>query len=394
MTEVFPDIERRSASIRTLFDWLLASALPLWAEKGVDYERGGFYERLDRDLTPCNDPRRARLVARQIYCFAMGAELGWEGPAAKIVAHGLDFLFGHMLHDDGTIISAVSADGVIVTTVYDPYDYAFVMFALAAAARRGGNRADLHARAQTVRDRLIETWKHPVIGFTEAPPLKSNPHMHLLEAFMAWVEVAGDMDPKWQTLADEVVELASDYFLDPKTGALTENFTADWLPAADARGLLVEPGHQFEWAWLLMRWAVIKGNSETFAMAWRLVEIGENNGVNAHMVAVNALNERLEVREPDAKLWPQAERVKALHAMSLHPMASAEQKAFAASKIDRAVAALLAYLRIEPTGLWHEVMFADGTFDGQPTKASSLYHITCAVAALCSAGDAAPKETA
>ncbi len=383
-----------ATDVGALRDWLLASALPLWADKGVDRRQGGFYERLNRDLTPYEEPRRARLVSRQIYCFAAGHELGWDGPAAELVAHGLDFLTNRLLKADGTVIMAVSIDGSLTKTDYDPYDYAFVLFALAAAAKTLGARGELHALAQTVRDRLIANWKHPVIGFTEALPLKSNPHMHLLEAFLAWAEVTGGEDPKWQALADEMVELARTRLIDPATGALTEVFDADWQPAPDARGLVVEPGHQLEWAWLLMRWAQIKGDSDAFARAWRLVEIAETHGINAHKVAFNALDERFAVRDAEAKLWPQTERLKALHTLTFHPMASAEQKAFAQSRMPEAVAGLQAYFLKAPAGLWHEVMAADGALDTQPTRASSLYHITCAIATLCLTGPIAPKETA
>jgi len=373
-------------SVQSLRDWLLGAALPLWADKGVDRAQGGFYERLNRDLTPYEEPRRARLVSRQIYCFAAGKALGWNGPADELIAHGLDFLVNRLLKDDGTVIMAVSIDGAMTKTDYDPYDYAFVLFALAAAAQALDEHKDLPALARAVRDRLIANWKHPVIGFTEALPLKSNPHMHLLEAFLAWAERVGDEDPTWQALADEMVELARTRLIDPQTGALTEVFTADWTPAADAKGLVVEPGHQLEWAWLLMRWADIKGDTNAFDKAWRLVEIAETHGINARKVAFNAMDEHFKVRDAEAKLWPQTERLKALHTLTFHPMASTGQKAFAQGKMAEAIAGLQTYFLSEPAGLWHEVMLSDGSLDDQPTRASSLYHITCAIATLCLTG--------
>jgi len=372
-----------------LRDWLLDAALPLWADKGVDRGRGGFYERLNRDLSPYEEPRRARLVSRQIYCFAAGKALGWKGPADELIAHGLDFLINRLLTDDGTVIMAVSIDGSLTKTDYDPYDYAFVLFALAAAAKALDDRKNLPALARAVRDRLISNWKHPAIGFTEALPLKSNPHMHLLEAFLAWAELAGVEDRQWQALADEMVELARSRLIDPATGALTEFFDSDWAPAPDDKGLVVEPGHQFEWAWLLMRWADIKDDADAFARAWRLVEIAEAYGINAHKVAFNALDGQFKVRDAEAKLWPQTERLKALHTLIFHPMASDAQKAFAKGRMAEAIAGLQAYFLESPAGLWHEVMHADGSFDDQPTRASSLYHITCAIATLCLTGPSA-----
>ena len=43
--------------------------------------------------------------------------------------------------------------------------------------------------------------------------------------------------------------------IDPATGALREFFDAERHSAPRYQGRIVEPGHEFEWAWLLLRWA-------------------------------------------------------------------------------------------------------------------------------------------
>src|SRR5262249_22633847 len=93
-----------------------------------------------------------------------------------------------------------------------------------------------------------------------------------------------------------------------------------------------------------------------------------------------------KVRDAEAKLWPQTERLKALHTLTFHPMASADQKAFAEGRMAEAIAGLQTYFLAEPAGLWHEGMLTDRSLDDQPTRASSLYHITCAIATLCLTG--------
>ena len=72
-------------------------------------------------------------------------------------------------------------------------------------------------------------------GFEEsAPPslpLKSNPHMHLLEAALAWIEVSeGAARTPWIALATEIVGLCLTYFVDANTGAVGEYFDYDWGP--------------------------------------------------------------------------------------------------------------------------------------------------------------------
>ena len=44
---------------------------------------------------------------------------------------------------------------------------------------------------------------------------RSNPHMHLFEAALAWMAV--DRDPEWRSLADELCVLATTKFIDEET---------------------------------------------------------------------------------------------------------------------------------------------------------------------------------
>ena len=68
--------------------------------------------------------------------------------------------------------------------------------------------------------------------------------------------------------------------------------------------LLVEPGHQFEWAWLLDRWGRARGAAQGEAAARRLYAAGLR-GVDRHReVAVNSLWDDFSVRDGWARLWP------------------------------------------------------------------------------------------
>ena len=363
--------------------WFMDHALPLWWLVGGDREEGGFFEKIDNSLAPIAAPRRARLVARQIFVYATAHELGCNQPCGEIVEHGLSFLTQKLLREDGTVISSVHPSGDVIQGAFDLYDYAFVLFGLAAAARELGDREALSQRANKIRDRMIAGWAHPVAGFQESQPpsapLRANPHMHLLEAFLAWSELALPGCEVWDRLADEIAELCLSRFIDPATGAVRETYDLDWHALSLDQGQLIEPGHQFEWAWLLLRWAQLRGRPDAAAAAMRLVEIGERHGIDSTRgLVVNGLSTDLTLLDAKARLWPQTERIKAWHAVA-QTAGDPQMREQALERLALAIAGLRQYFAQKPDGLWWETINPDASFDPEPSRASSLYHIACAI---------------
>lgn len=366
-----------------LIDWLRTTAFPFWAGIGVDRVTGGFVERLTPEGAVIDDPRRARLVSRQIYAFAAAERLGWDGPAREIVRHGLDFLLTRMM--DGPAVAPMWRPGDAAPQIgFDLYDQAFVLFGLAAAAAAGERPEELGERARAVRDRMIAGWKHPTAGFEESSPrslpLKANPHMHTLEAALAWSAVS-DPDGGWAALADEIVELCLARFLDPDTGALREYFDGDWNAVSGDGQDGVEPGHQSEWAWLLIRWGLSRGRDDALSAARRLIGVAEETGVSNQDLAVNELSPDLAVRDGRHRLWPQTERIKAAVAEGWIALDDSDRDG-ARDRAERATRGLMRFFDHPVAGAWWEHLGPDGTPAAEPTRASSLYHITCAALEL------------
>lgn len=369
-----------------LIEWLLNQALPTWASAGTDASGGGFFERIHMRGHGLEAPRRTRVVARQVYVFSAAARHGWLTDADARVEHGLHFLMERLRLPDGTFAASVRPDGTVVDGRFDLYEQAFALFALACASRGRPDRAALQVSARLLLDRLHERWAHPWLGFEEAVPrslpLRSNPHMHLLEAALEWMEVSDGADRAvWTALANDLVTLCLTRLVDPRTGAVHEQFDADWRPLPGAPGALIEPGHQFEWAWLLMRWARAVDAPEALRVARRLLEIGETHGVDrSRGVAVNALGSGWSVDDPMAKVWPQTERVKAWQAAI--ETGTPEQRAVAPARVAEALQGLGRFIVPTSPGLWQEEMAPDGSFLPTDCRASSLYHIVCAIEQL------------
>jgi mannose/cellobiose epimerase-like protein (N-acyl-D-glucosamine 2-epimerase family) len=375
-------IEARKAQ-GALSHWLVSEAYPLWSTRGVDATLGGFHERLNADGTPCDEPRRARVQPRQVYSFARAPSLGWEGDARAIVAQGLDFFLTRYRRADGLFRTLVAADGAVLDDRVVLYDQAFALLAFAEARRVLGPTPQLDREARHLLQVIQKTMKGPGWGFQSGVPagatLLSNPHMHLFEASLAWLAV--DDGVVWHELADHIGALALSRFIDSASGALREHFDAHWAPVHGIDGRIVEPGHQYEWAWLLLRWASPKRKDVKNA-ALRLIEIAEEHGVR-HGVAINALLDDFSLHDGMARLWPQTERIKAA-ALAARLTKDDCYWSIAA----QAANGLLRYLNTDVRGLWYDRLNPDGSFVREPAPASSFYHIVAAVAELTESLDA------
>lgn len=378
MTNAFADTARLRDRLKT---WATEAAYPLWWRVGADHGNGGFYEKIDLEGHPVDGPRRGRVLPRQIFSFAIAGELGWDGPWREAVEHGLAFYLSAYRRPDGLFRTLIGPRGESLDETADLYDQAFAMFALAAVAKVLPARAqEAKAIAVAVREKLIAERKHPIAGFQlsnpPTTPLQSNPHMHLFEAMLAWNAVDGD--PAWRALADEIAELALAKFIQSESGQLREFFDLDWNPAPGVEGRICEPGHQFEWGWLLLRWGKLSGRSDATAAALRMIDDAETHGVDlARGVAINALLDDFSIHDNSARLWPQTERIKAA-VLAARTTGEARYWDMAAAGAE----GLLAYLRTPVAGLWRDKYKPDETFVDEPAPASSFYHIVLAILEL------------
>ncbi|WP_333587817.1 AGE family epimerase/isomerase [Phenylobacterium sp.] len=337
--------------------WLRTSALPLWWTVGADHVAGGFREALSPEGRPVAAPRRSRVQTRQTFVYATAGLMGWEGPWRDAAWHGMTYFLDRYRRPDGLFRALVAESGEALDETAALYDQAFALLAMATLHEADPGHADLAGEGARLLAAL-QSLRHSQGGFREtgAHPFQANAHMHLLEAALAWMEAGGG--PEWRALAEEIVELALARFIDPAGGFLREFFAADWSPASGEDGRLVEPGHQFEWAWLLTRWGRATGDARCAPAAKRLYAAGLRGIDPARGVAINALNDDFTPRDQAARLWPQTEWLKAAVILGKDPLPAAT--------------ALAAYLA---PAAWWDLMAPDGTFRPEPAPASSFYHI-------------------
>lgn len=348
--------------------WLREDVLPLWKSRGIASD-GGFVEALSLRGEPLDLPRRAMVQARQIYSFKTARDMEClpAAEAESIIARSSAFLVARYSLPSGAFRHAVEGGGKPGSDRVDLYTQAFALFGLANAYAVNKDAA-LKARALDLLAYLRRERRGPWGGFTELEDgravLRSNPHMHLFEAALAWME--HDADPRWRELADELLALCLGRFVDPAARALCEIYEDDGTPRREGGRFFFEPGHHYEWAWLMAVHQALTGRDTELIRA-ALFLTAEASGVSPAGFALDEVWSDGAPKKVSSRFWPQGERVKA--AVRLGEFAAADQ----------AFGALSRYLETPVAGLWRDTVLENGEFREEPAKASSLYHIINAI---------------
>ena len=349
---------------RRLRDWLCHQALPLWASVGRD-PAGGFVECFAPDGKPDLDaPRRVMVQARQIYVYTHAAMMGLMPDGAAIAQSGFDFLLRHGAPDGLAcgFVHRLDRRGRVVDDARDLYDHAFLLMGFSWFYRTSAD-----PRAKEAIDRLIDViagLRHKSgRGYREnskdTPPRRQNPHMHLLEAFLAAHQATGRQDMLER--AGEIVSLFQDHFF--RAGVLGEFFKEDLTPALPPAGDIAEPGHHHEWIWLLGRFSRAAGRDMTGVMR-ALYDFAARHGVEpVSGLLYNEIWADGRVKDAAKRLWPQTEQLKAQCALGMPADEAMLEGIFRY------------FLEPAPAGAWMDRLDARNVPLKASIPASSLYHL-------------------
>jgi len=293
--------------------WWVTEFLPRWLGR-VATASGAVAELLGPDGRPDAAAPTTLTQARTVFALAH-LHLATGDPdllAAARRVHG--FLDRSLRHPEG---------GYRRSTEYPirrAYDQSFALLALTTLRRTDPEAVPASRVADLWRfvgGRLTESatgalWEDDAMaaGPVPADALRAqNPHMHMLEAVLQAREMTGEA--VWLDRAAHLVALAKRHFIDPETGAVREFVGPDLEPLATEAGTRREPGHQYEWAWLLLRYADLGGDPAVRGPAHRMAAFTEAHGLRrdgpmagAPFDAVDAAG---RVTEDTHLLWPLTE---------------------------------------------------------------------------------------
>lgn len=358
--------------------WMFDTALPFWAERGIDRVHGGYVERLTLDGQDLGAAfKRTRVACRQVYVFSHGHELGWNR-GRELASPGIDYLIKRAWQgEEKGFARSLTRAGDVLDSTADLYDHAFVLFAFAWHYRVSADKRShdwMHRTLDFIETRMRHTGGR---GFWHAMPAsgwrQQNPHMHLTEACIAAYQATGEA--RFKTVALELVQLFGERFLDSTSGALGEYFDDDWGRAPGDKGLVTEPGHQMEWAWILNACQKEFG-LDLKATIRKCLAFGERHGVDPASRAVyNEVRADGFPLDRGSRAWPNTERLKG--AIALHEVDGVNPAPVIAE-----TSALLfdRYFAEAVPGTWIDAFDENGRRSVDNVPASTFYHVFLAFA--------------
>ena len=356
-----PELTALFASVQQHFQDVI---VPLWQGPGWNADMALPYEALDAEHQPLPPQRyRAMACARQLYLFSslIGQVPGAQERCAKLF-RSLQQHFHDAEH--GGWFYSIDPHGTPLDQRKDLYTHAFILFACAHywdKSREPLVESALNAALEVIGQRfatgdgLYDASLDRDWSSLDSGPLQ-NPLMHLAEAFLATLSVREDIAVQRALVA--LCTAMHKRFIDPQHSVLMEKP----LGAVDN---WFEPGHQFEWYFLLESSSLLRG-SPLHASLDRAFAFTEQLGVDAQTGAAQAMLD-LEGNAKDAtqRIWAQAEYLRAL---TLRPNAEAV--------VQRQLQAL--QQRFLHAGGWYECRDELGEVSRKDMPSTTPYHLaTC-----------------
>lgn len=367
--------DRLAANTQRLREWAIGQALPLWAGAGFNRAQGRFEERLSLAGVPIVDaPQRLIVQARQIYSYGLATRRGWH--------RGRDLVeeaYASMIRDfhrpdgrDGWVFS-VARDGTVTDATRDLYSHAFVLLGMASYVQATGSSQALAIADETLAyiDSALGAANG---GYFDALPRpdalrRQNPHMHILEGLLSLWTASGER--RYLARAEKIFELFAAHFFQPDHGVLGEYYDDRLERAAGITGDIVEPGHHYEWVWLL-RWLERESGRVVGPYADGLYRHADAHGYSADGLIMDEVLRDGRAHKRSHRTWPVTEAVKGNLAEAGAGRPGAMDKA--AALADRLHEWFLS--PVVPGG-WMDRLDEHGRPATDFMPASTLYHVLC-----------------
>ena len=291
-------------------------------EYGWDIEYGGLFETLDsQGKNGSEDFRRVMVHARQLFVFSRWTRITRDKTYERMARKIFEYLTASFWDADYEgWYSKVTLDGKPLDPTKDLYAHAFVLFGLVHYAEYiSKNEAEpwIQKTITLLQERFSRSdgsYKQQMNRYFSDVTFNQrsqNPHMHLLEAALALSN--RNESCQYNALVASLLKLFDDKFLDRRKLIIHEHLDSNFYPDKEI-GHIIEPGHHYEWAWLL-DWTAEKLDQPQLkdlgsSILSRSLEFGWDLEFDGVFDQINATD--MSILKSSKRLWPILELIKAL----------------------------------------------------------------------------------
>ena len=337
-------------------DVLQDNILRFWLDKMQDQEHGGFYGRIDGSgvLHP-EAEKGAILNARILWSFSAAYRVLGNQEYLDAATRAKDYIIEHFIDKEyGGVYWSLDYKGEPLDTKKQFYAIGFAIYGLTEYARATGDREALEY-ALDLYDCIEEhAFDREYNGYIEACtrewgpiadmrlseldanyPKSQNTHLHIIEPYTNllrclkelraqescnYVPVLGSVLPVGVTVPVELlarvegsvrnlIDIFTDYILNPETHHLDLFFEMDWTRGA---GRLESYGHDIECSWLMHEAALVLGDQKVLDKVEKIivqVAKASEKGLRPDGSMIHEANLDTGHVDDDLHWWVQAENV-------------------------------------------------------------------------------------
>ncbi|ROV59990.1 mannose-6-phosphate isomerase [Vibrio ponticus] len=349
-------------------NWLIDEALPRW-QPAQSPQSGIFYEGLlASGAAFSHDLVRFRVQPRQVYVFSHATELGLiEGGGS--IKTAIERGFAQFGGPSTGYRFALSKHGDSDSEAINLYEQAFALLGFAWHYKLSASDSSLEAM-ETIYQQITHHFGDSEYGgffLTKGNRVNKgqNPHMHLFEALMVSYEYTDDTI--WLNRATQIYQLFIKHFL--QKDHLAEFFLAD-LTLDPVIGHHVDPGHHYEWIWLLNHYEKLTGVDVNRPIKM-LYKFAQRHGHNPNGLVRDEVYADGNPLRSTSRLWCQTEYLKATIALWEREPTKARQTA-----IDQAIEQIfIHYIKPALPGLWIDQVNELNQPINPHSPASTFYHL-------------------
>lgn len=359
-----------NTALATCRSFVFEQLLQNWSIYGINKELGFSYESMTHKWE--NNPvGRIRLLTqcRQLYTFSHACQIK-DTPEWQVQLTPLfNFIITHYFLEERWMFS-LNDDLTVKDKQSDAYAIAFVLLAFSHYYKATNDERAIQYMKKT-HQFLLDNMQAESGGFYESYPVddkqirRQNPHMHLLEGYVAAFEAT--QDEEYKEAIQTLLSIALEHFYHKETKTLREFFSADWSLDPQT-GHQVEPGHHLEWVWLLYQANKIIPNTDYTDLAQQLWLTATRHGLANNGGVYNQIDSETYLPiDKEKRIWPITEYLKAITAIPL----GKEEKIH---RLEIALEFVQQYYFL-PNGRWNEYLNADNSPKTYPLPGTSSYHI-------------------